>query len=296
MSNKHVMTMKKTVKPAPRTPRPRRKKPVPLVPSPEVKTESAFQPIYEEPKNSMPPVTRQSVWRKELTGRDGILIISIMVLTLFCAWLAWDMHGLTLRTEKVLQWYDSISQSPARMPLIQKGVDSIPEKKIENTVPPAKSAENARKISARAETRSYMVIKHCSSFLIKVGEPVITTIDFINIGKSRAYNVRAVSEWKIGNEIDRRDMMRVSRKITGTNRMRVEAGRTQTVRFGSAGDSRVFLNADSLAVFGGSKSLFVFGFLKYTDKFGEGHFLSFAYKYNTDDPSFLAYKKFNNHD
>ncbi len=270
---------------------PRRKKATFAEPVAEQPAESTLPPVVEERRDFLLPSPRPD--SGEVRRSDWILIVSIMILTLFCVWMAWEVHSLSVRTEKAIEWYDSTSKA---RPAIVVEHDTVRTADLSPVKTPPVQPAPRQGGTSKAESRAYVLIKQCSSFSVKMGEPIVYTIDFLNIGKSTAYNIQTAAEWTIGNGISPDDVKKLRPVRSSPNRVNIKPGQIQTVRFGTEADSQLFSNSDSLSVFGKEKNLYLFGKLIYYDRFGDYHYTRFAFRYNADDQSFLAYERYNDHD
>ena len=146
---------------------------------------------------------------------------------------------------------------------------------------------------AKLEIRAYLSVSGVVPKTMKAGKKFEAVINYVNIGKTPAYQVAFAYEVKTGgtgiyeHEINKAENFRkVADQAVGAFldfNITVETG-------------TIISRKDSTDIMNGNMAWFVYGKFTYIDKFGESHFTRCCFRFAHDKNTFEVYDKYNDAD
>lgn len=160
----------------------------------------------------------------------------------------------------------------------------------EQTVINAKENTEIAKISARISNRAYLSIVNVTPTALQPGRKFEATIQFVNVGKTPAYQVHHVKGLKIGgtgiyeheiNEVKKAEEFRdLAMGASVHSSFTVETK-----------DPISQEESDEIMI--GKKAWYVFGRITYADIFGERHHTRYCFVFDPEKDTFESYHRYN---
>lgn len=232
----------------------------------------------------------------------GILIAIVTLIIL--AFQSWELRRTNEIANKSLRLADSAFveskksgeetsiRAERAVLAIEKSADAInvQANAAEQTVVNARQNTKIAEISARISNRAYLSIAGVTPTALLPGKKFEATVQFVNVGKTPAYQVHHVKGYKLGgtgiyeheiNEAKKREEFRdfaMGMSIPSSFIIETENPITQE---------------ESDEIMKGKKAWYVFGRITYTDIFREKHFTRYCFVFIPSKGTFESYHRYN---